>query len=226
MTGGTPIVLGHLGNTLDAFARCRAAGVDGVELDVRRAADNTLAVHHDAVIEGVGPIVGLRRADLPTHVPTLEQVLHECAGLVVNIEIKNLPVDPDYDPTEEIVGLVLGAVDETGLRDVIISSFSLATLDAVRAADPSMPTAFLTLPTWDQRRAIAAAGAHGHNAVHPHRRSLDRDLVDAAHGAGLTVHPWAIDDVDTARDAAALGVEAVISDDPAAVVATLRGGDA
>src|SRR5258708_2874221 len=118
-----PLVLGHLGNTLDAFARSRAAGADGVELDVRRAADGTLAVHHDPIIEGVGKIRDLPGDQLPAHVPTLEQALRECAGLTINVEIKNLPVDPDYDPTEEIVGLVLAAVDAAGAgAEVIVSS--------------------------------------------------------------------------------------------------------
>ena len=42
-------------NTLDAFARARSLGADGVELDVRLTADGGLAVHHDPVIDGVGP---------------------------------------------------------------------------------------------------------------------------------------------------------------------------
>lgn len=214
-----PLVLGHLGNTLEAFARCRAAGADGVELDVRRGRDGTLAVHHDATIEGVGRVVDLTRADLPAHVPTLAQVLRQCAGLTVNVEIKNLPIDPDYDPTEEIVGLVLEAIYAHGEPErVIVSSFSLATIDAMRAAVPELRTAFLTLPAWDQRRALAAAAARGHHGLHPHRRSLDADLVKAVHGAGMTIHPWGLDDVPSAVAAAELGVDVIITDDPEAVV--------
>jgi glycerophosphoryl diester phosphodiesterase len=219
MASSGPLVLGHLGNTLEAFARCRAAGVDGVELDVRRAGDGSLAVHHDATIEGIGPISDLTSAGLPDHVPTLGQALRECAGLTVNIEIKNLPVDPDYDPTEEIVRLVLAAIGADGEPGrMIVSSFSLATIDAVRVSAPAVRTAFLTLPAWDQTRALSAAADRGHNAIHPHRRSLDADLVRAVHNAGMTIHPWALDDVASALAAADLGVDMIITDDPDAVV--------
>jgi len=223
MAATAPLILGHLGNTLEAFARCRSAGVDGVELDVRRAGEGTLAVHHDAAIDGVGRIVDLTGAELPEHVPTLAQVLRECAGLTVNVEIKNLPVDPDYDPTEEIVGLVLAAIDADGSAgNVIVSSFSLATIDAVHAVAPSMRTAFLTLPAWDQARALNAAADRGHTALHPHRRSLDADLVRAVHAAGMTIHPWGVDDPASAVAAAELGVDMIITDDPVAVVGALR----
>jgi glycerophosphoryl diester phosphodiesterase len=218
-----PLVLGHLGNTLDAFARSRSLDADGVELDVRRAGDGSLVVHHDPLIEGVGPILDLDRGSLPAHIPLLDDALHQCAGMIVNVEIKNLPVDPDYDPTEEIVRLVLAAIDATGAGpSVIISSFSLATVDAARAADPTLRTAFLTLPAWDQRRAVAAAAERGHSALHPHRRSLDAALVDLVHGTGMAIHPWAVDDAASATQAHSLGVDAIITDDPAAVLPALR----
>lgn len=222
MAASRPLVLGHLGNTLEAFARCRAAGADGVELDVRRASDGTLAVHHDATIDGIGRIVDLTADALPDYVPTLGQVLRECAGLTVNVEIKNLPVDPDYDPTDEIVRLVVATIDDTGeAENVIVSSFSLATIDAVRAAAPALRTAFLTLPAWNQARALTAAADRGHCALHPHRRSLDAELVNAVHAAGLTIHPWGLDDAASALTAVELGVDMIITDDPEAVVGAL-----
>ena len=59
-----PLVLGHRGashacpeNTLAAFAQARAFGADGVELDVRRTADDRLVVHHDPHVDGFGLIV-------------------------------------------------------------------------------------------------------------------------------------------------------------------------
>lgn len=219
-----PLILGHCGNTLAAFAASRAAGADGVELDVRRGADGTLVVHHDVSIEGVGPIAGLTRDRLPGNVPTLGDALRECSGLIVNVEIKNLPIDSDYDPTEELADLAVTAVvDAAAVSTVIVSSFSLATLDAVRAAAPAIRTAFLTLPRWDQGRAVAAAAGHGHGALHPHVKSLDAALVSLVHAAGMTIHPWAVDDAATAHSAAALGVEVVITDAPLVVVPALSG---
>ena len=36
----------------------------------------------------------------PPDADRLAEVLDECRGLLVNIEIKNWPDDPDFDPTE------------------------------------------------------------------------------------------------------------------------------
>jgi glycerophosphoryl diester phosphodiesterase len=217
------LILGHCGNTLAAFAASRAAGADGVELDVRRAGDGTLAVHHDPTIDGIGRIADLTRAELSEVVPTLAAALRDNAGVIVNVELKNLPVDPDYDPTEELAGLTRAVIaDADAASRVIVSSFSLATLDAMRALEPAIPTAFLTLPRWDQARAVTAAADHGHNALHPHVKSVDAALVARVHRAGMTIHPWAVDDAATAVEVGDLGVDALITDAPALVVPALR----
>ena len=90
-------------NTLAAFARARRLGADGVELDVRRTADGGLAIHHDPVIEGSGAIHELRTDQLPPDVPLLEAALDECRGMTVNVEVKNLPGEPGFDPDERCV---------------------------------------------------------------------------------------------------------------------------
>jgi len=104
---------------------------------------------------------------------------------------------------------------------VIVSSFSLATIDAVRGTAPGVRTALLTLPAWDQARALRAAADRGHRGLHPHRRSLDTDLVKAVHAEGMTIHPWGLDDVESALAAAGLGVDMIITDDPEGVVPAL-----
>ena len=108
-----PLVLGHRGasharpeNTLAAFAKARELGADGVELDARRTADGRLVVHHDPVVEGFGLIVehgftALRAAH--PEIPTLVEALDECAGMIVNVEIKCLPWEPDADTPDHFV---------------------------------------------------------------------------------------------------------------------------
>src|SRR6188768_3753377 len=100
-----PLVLAHRGacrqapeNTLNAFARARALGADGVELDVRRSADGVLLVHHDATAEPLGAFAALPFAEIRAarpSVPTLAEALDACAGLLVNVEVKCLPWEPD-----------------------------------------------------------------------------------------------------------------------------------
>src|SRR5205807_1030548 len=156
------LVLGHRGaphaapeNTIAAFVAAGRLGADGVELDVRRTADGGLVVLHDADVPGAGPISGLRRTELPAGIPSLEAALDACHGLIVNVEIKNSPADPDHDLTEAAALAVAGLVTARGpdLR-VIASSFSLASIDAVKAAAPSMATAWLTIAAMDQRWAM------------------------------------------------------------------------
>ncbi|HEX4220203.1 MAG TPA: glycerophosphodiester phosphodiesterase family protein, partial [Acidimicrobiales bacterium] len=75
---------GVLENTIEAFLRAARLGADGVELDVRLTRDGALAVHHDPVIPGAGPIADLAVGQLPGHVPLLDAVLDACTWLTVN----------------------------------------------------------------------------------------------------------------------------------------------
>ena len=43
----------------------------------------------------------------------------------------------------------------------LISCFHLETLDRVKAAEPAVPTGWLTLPRYDQRAAVRTAAEHG-----------------------------------------------------------------
>ena len=140
-----PLVLAHRGarrvapeNTIEAFTRALDQGADGVELDVHRTSDGRLVVHHDAEADRIG-VLATRTLEeirgLRPEIPTLDEALDACAGSLVNIEVKNLPGDADYDPEEQAVGLVGDVVVSRGRRDnVLVSSFNLATIDRLRAA--------------------------------------------------------------------------------------------
>jgi glycerophosphoryl diester phosphodiesterase len=220
-----PLVFGHLGNTIEALRRVRSTGADGVEFDVRRAADGTLVLHHDPVVDGVGLITRLAGDELPGWLPRLDAALGACRGLVVNVEVKNLRRDPDHDPAERAataVAALLGRLEARG--QVLVSSFSLPTIDAVRDADPGIDTALLTLPSWDQARAAREAADHGHRAVNPHLKGLTPDGVDVAHSLGLRVNAWAVDTAVDVRSVLAHAVDGLISDAPDVAVAAVCGG--
>ncbi len=93
-------------NTIEAFARARRLGADGVELDARLAADGAVVVCHDPVLGGIGPVGETLSADLPDEVPLLSAALTACRGMTVNIEIKNLPGEPSFDPGERLADQV------------------------------------------------------------------------------------------------------------------------
>ena len=213
------LILGHRGaagpfreNTLDAFAEARRQGADGVELDVRATAEGMLVVHHDPLPD-----------PLPPWVPTLEDALDACIGMVVNIEVKNLPGDPEFDPTDSMATTLAELVGaRLGHPEVVVSSFNLMTIDAVRGVDPAIPTGWVTLDAFDQVQAAETAAARGHTALHPHVDGVTAHVVETAHRLGLVVTTWGVDDPARMREVVAEGVDGLITDYPDLAVATLR----
>jgi glycerophosphoryl diester phosphodiesterase len=200
-------------NTVEAFAEAGRRGADGVELDVRLTADGALAVHHDAEIPGHGVVGELRVAELPPHVPLLADVLAACEGMTVNVEIKNAPQDPGFDPSESVAGLTAAAIEEAGWTSrVIVSSFQVATLRAVQAADGRLALGALWGFADDPGVALQQAADAGFDAVHPFVTFVTADLVGRAHELGLAVHVWTVNAPDDLRAMVALGADAVITD--------------
>lgn len=211
-----PLILGHRGasarapeNTVEAYRLALEMGADGVELDVRRG----LYLRHD-----VGP------ADPGT--ATLPEALDVCAGKLVNVEIKNLPGEADFDATEALSDEVVGLLRDRGWHDdVLISSFNVATINRVKAIAPDVPTGLLVTipPDADVAgRTIELARRLGHDAIHPHHLGVTERLVELATAAGLAVHTWTVNDPARMRELAAAGVDSIMTDVPDVAVATVR----
>jgi glycerophosphoryl diester phosphodiesterase len=233
---GIPIaVLAHRGmpgrareNTLEAFAAARAAGADGVELDVRRSASGTAVVHHDSEVPGLGPVHLLEDGDLPVWLPTLADALAACAGAVVDVEIKGSPAEPGHDPGERLAGevadlVVAGLTGPGAPARVVVSSFWPATLEAVRERRPELPTGLLVSPALEAADALALAVELGATMLLPFRAQVDEALVKAAHRSRLAVWAWTVNDRDDLRSAAVAGVDGVISDQVPLALEVLRG---
>jgi len=228
-----PLVLAHRGasrvapeNTIEAFAAARDLGADGVELDVRRTADDVLVVHHDPEVRGFGSIAGqsfeVLRAARP-EVPTLLEVLAECRGLLVNVEIKCLPWEPDADGSDHPVVRAVATAVRAHAPDAIVSSFDLDAVDACRTFAPELATAWLTTGQ-DVATAAAMAVARDHRWLHPDRVASLRDPdtgIRAAHDHGLRVDVWTVDDPDEIRMLAVAGVDAIVTNVPDVALAAL-----
>jgi glycerophosphoryl diester phosphodiesterase len=209
-------------NTIAAFRAARRLGADMVELDVRRTADGALAVHHDARLEDGTALVTLAATELPPHVPLLDAALDACAGMGVNVEVKNSPLDPDFDPDRRLAAAVVELVAARGDHDrVIVSSFDPATIERARALDPRVPTAWLTVGV-DAATAAATCTAGGHRFWHPYADDLTPEAVDRAHAAGLGVNTWTVDDPDRMAELAAWGTDGICTNVPDVAVAVLR----
>ena len=160
---------GNLINSRASFRALAAAGFDGIELDVRRTADDGLVVIHDAAYGDGRPVDETMFDERPEAVATLAEALDLCAGMVVNIELKNYPGDPAFDPHEEIAALTVELLHHRRRRrdNVIVSSFGLACIDRIRAHDPSIDTAHLVLSRRPAVDVVRPAVDHGHRIVHP-----------------------------------------------------------
>lgn len=233
-SGPTTAVLGHRGastdhpeNTLEAFAAALSQGADGVELDVRLTADGAIIVHHDAWYRDGRMVWSTPVGERPHGVPLLAEALDTCLGAFVNVEIKNTPgdlgegVEWSAEPALAVVG-ELQRRSAAGTADrVLVSSFDVATLAAVRAADPDLPTGQLVfdLAAWADAPEVAAAA--GHRALHPWEPFVDAVLVERCRALGLAVNTWTVDEPSRVAELAELGVDAVITNVPAAVLPAL-----
>jgi glycerophosphoryl diester phosphodiesterase len=213
-------------NTVAAFSEARAVGADGVELDVRRTSDGALIVHHDGAIEGVGTIAELPCRLLPAYVATLEEAVTACEGLRVNVEIKNDPREPAYDPSGALAHQVIAVLAELQWLDaVVISSFDLATCEAVRRADPTVAVGWLLDWRADPMPSVDEVAERGLNAIHPFFNRVDAALVDLAHTRGIDVNVWTVNGVPDMTRLFALEIDTLITDDPQLALATLASGD-
>lgn len=211
------LVIAHRGasaaeteNTPPAFRRADEMGADGVETDVRLAPDGRLVVAHDPV-------------DTPDAAPSFSEALDACGSrMLVNVEIKNSVSDGGHDPRCRVADLVADEFHRRGPDQAhrwLVSSFSEATIRAVRSAAPGVPTAWLC------RRIVASdlswLAAAGHRAVHPWDGSVTAASVAEAHGAALAVNVWTCNDAGRIAELADIGVDAVCTDVPDVALAAL-----
>ena len=190
-------------------------GADWVELDVRRTADDALAVHHDAHLADGRLVAEAAADDLPDAVPLLAAALDACAGMGVNIEIKSLPGEADHDAAQWVAREVAGLVGMRGAHaEVLVSSFDPGAVAAVLDVDATIPTASLVLDPGPAGPAAEQAAASGVVALHPHDAFVDRALVEATQAAGLAVNVWTVDDESRMAELTEMGVDGIFTNRP------------
>ena len=200
-------MLGHRGasaharaNTLDAFHLAAAHGADGIEFDVRLTADDEPVIHHDALIAGFGALIDHRLSDfrkaLP-YIPMLDEVLAVPTSLLLNMEIKNAPADPDYDAHDRTARLVADWVKSNGnARQVLVTSCNAATIAHVRRFAPRVETGLLIGRERGIRKTIADASGAGTRWVLPHHAALrfrEKATNRLVRQLGLRLGTWTVD---------------------------------
>lgn len=208
-------------------------GADGVELDVRLDRDERVIVLHDAELGRVSKgtesraaedlgAAELGRVDLGggERVPLLTDVLRlfREQGARVNVELKR-----DVRRPVALLRGVEEAVRKSGAPAelVIFSSFRPGFVAAMARRLPEYPRAWLVHQKQRILRSAPLYRLFGSDGVHPEWPLVTaRALARWKRGAAV-VNAWTVNDGAEARRLADLGVDAIISDRPGAILEAL-----
>jgi glycerophosphoryl diester phosphodiesterase len=228
-------------NTLAAFDHGLSLGADGLEFDVHLSRDEVVVVHHDPTLDrttnGTGPINALTAAELASidagyrftdgtgagfpfrgqglGIPTLRQVLERYPGIPFIIEIKSSRGLLARRTIDEL--RAAGALERTAL-----GSFYYRALRAARIYEPRIATGaaqeeirwalYRSWLGWPVRRAayreFQVPERAGRTTIVTPR------FIEHAHGAGLLVKVWTVDDRADIDRLVGWGVDAIITDRP------------
>lgn len=235
--GKRPFVFGHRGarhaapeNTLRAFEKAVSEGADGVELDVRLDGSGSVIVLHDVTLERVTGKRDRRRAEALTtselshidvgegeRVPTLAAVLSFARplDLRINIELKH-----DVSSRPALIQRVAELVREfpDAPERLILSCFHPFVVHGLVQALPHVPVAWLVHAKQRVLRFAPGWKRLGAVGVHPEHLLVTPARLARLHHAGAIVNVWTVNDLERARFLAELGVDAIISDTPGAVL--------
>jgi glycerophosphoryl diester phosphodiesterase len=238
--GKRPLVLGHRGarqaapeNSLRAFELALKEGADGVELDVRLDRDERVIVLHDAELGRVSGGTQMRAAeDLGAaelaevdlgggeRVPLLVDVLRlfRELGARVNVELKR-----DVRRPSALLRGVEQAVRESGASPelVIFSSFRPGFVAALARRLPEYPRAWLVHEKQRILRSAPLFRLLGSDGVHPQWTLVTAGSLARWKSGAAVVNAWTVNDGAEARRLSDLGVDAIISDRPGAILEAL-----
>jgi len=236
-------------NTLPAFEYAISIGVDALEMDIAVTKDDVLVVSHDPYLPDTicsgpksKPVIrtlsleelraydcGSKRNSLypkqvpvpGTRVPTLDEVfaLAPQGTFHFNVETKSFPDHPELTPPpDEFARLLLECIRRHKLeRRVIMQSFDFRTLHAMKKLAPEIRRSALFENT--DRDFVSLAREAEAQIVSPQYTLVTPEKVRAAHAAGLQVVPWTANTPEAWKRLADAKVDAIITDDPAALIA-------
>jgi glycerophosphoryl diester phosphodiesterase len=230
--GDRPAIVGHRGvrgplpeNTRAAFLHAIDGGADAVELDVRLDRLGELVVCHDPDLQRVASdpravadldAETLGRVDLGRGegVPRLAEIVELCraARVGLNVELKR-------DVPSRAALVRTAARDLAAVRDVdlVVSSFDPWMLGALGALAPGIPRAQLVHRSGYVPAHVVAGRAMRAGGLHLEASLWRADVIAHARRRFDWIAAWTVLDVAEARRLDALGADALITDEPAAL---------
>lgn len=219
---------GFSGNTLGSFMAAVEAGVDWVEVDVQRSADDGLFVHHDAALPDGRPIGETPAPALARHgilgVVDLLEALPPHVGVV--FDVKSTIHDAERQASATTAAVLARTCNRyLGDRRAVAMSFDPSALAHLRETAPELPLGLLTWIRFPIGHAVAAATHLDVDVLAVHAGSMWRnteaglgnqpltsDVVRRVHASGRQLAVWR-PSLRRARSLALAGVDAMIVDD-------------
>lgn len=169
---------------------------------------------------------GRAPGDASLGIPTLHAVLDAFPDTFLNFDIKQTA--PAVEPYEQLVADILREHSRTD--DVIVASFDDRATDAFSVIAPEICTSMGMAATaafyYAVRDGKALPDTHHVALQVPHfsgdTEVVTKHFVDQAHGHGLVVHVWTIDDADEMAQLIELGVDGIMTDRPAVLEGVLQ----
>lgn len=222
-----PIIVGHRGasgyepeNTLRSFKRAIDMGVSMIELDVYLCKSGEVVVIHDDTIDrttnGTGIVGQLTwdtlqqfNAGKGEHIPLLSQVFDLVdQKVVINIEIKDPHATmPVADLIEQYV-----AAKHWSYNQFIISSFDHAVVQEFHFYCPRVKTGAL-FDVDSQDEVEITKRLHADYVIVDYQ-SVTAQLINAAHGCGLQVFTYTVNDKSLALRLKELDIDGIITNYP------------
>lgn len=241
-----PLIICHRGarryapeNTIPAFKKAIALGVDGVEFDVMSTLDGVPVVIHDDNLQRLTGrhihIHETRFADIENidigrqfnpffadeKIPTLKDVLQLFDGtnMLLNIEVKR-----QRHQHRNFLKHTLELVRQYGGRQrIIFSSFGREILYKIGRAAPEYKRSLITTPrAFFFLDALFFANMLAVSGMNPHISLLNGLFMRYARARKWDVMPWTVNEPDDIERAIRLGVDAIITDDPKLVMEIFR----
>jgi glycerophosphoryl diester phosphodiesterase len=235
-------------NTFAAFRRALSDGAEGIEFDVRLTKDGAVIVFHDATLARLSdrknlvsslPLEELRKIDVGSwftrrktnhsredfsgeRIPTLRGLLDFLAGfqglIYIELKCRRTEIERLSKAVCEIIS------DSHLLPQIIVKSFQLETIPRIRRHCPSARTAALFAPKImtilrKEKRLIEVADELGADMLSVHFSLATRKLMEKAGERNLPVTIWTADNPRWVKRAFDLGLFAVITNNPAALLA-------
>ncbi|MCY3797526.1 MAG: glycerophosphodiester phosphodiesterase family protein [Chloroflexi bacterium] len=236
------LIFGHRGamarapmNTMASFELAMQQGADGIELDVHLSRDGQLVVIHDdsvdATSDGQGKVTDmtldqLKRLDAGAwysdefagqRIPTLDEVFDAFGdGMFINVEIKS-----SRETVDRLEKRLAECLRRHNMRErVIVSCFDPVILRRAEQAMHKVLMGFLYAPNMPAAHNLLLKEFR-HEARHPLHVMVDEGYMKWARAQGYYVNVWTVNDPERARQLKRLGVNTIMTDDPASIISAL-----